>query len=44
MVDISDCMGWDLGLVKREFKSFFWNVISYGNDLESCMIWLILKV
>lgn len=34
VVDISDCMGWDSGLVKRELKSLSWNVTSHGNELE----------
>lgn len=44
VVDISDCMGWDSGLVKRELKSLSWNVTSHGNELEISLTWSTSKI
>lgn len=30
VVDISDCMGWDSGLVKKELKSLSWSITKHG--------------
>lgn len=38
VVDISDCMGWDSGLVKRELKSLSWNVTSHGPQKTGVLV------
>ncbi|XP_061162436.1 ATP-dependent DNA helicase Q4-like isoform X2 [Saccostrea echinata] len=38
VVDISDCMGWDSGLVKRELKSLSWNITSQGPQRTGVMV------
>ncbi|XP_062621086.1 ATP-dependent DNA helicase Q4-like isoform X2 [Saccostrea cucullata] len=38
VVDVSDCMGWDSGLVKRELKSLSWNITSQGPQRTGVMV------
>ncbi|XP_048739523.2 ATP-dependent DNA helicase Q4-like isoform X3 [Ostrea edulis] len=38
VVDISDCMGWDSGLVKRELKALSWSITSQGPRRTGVMV------